>query len=203
MTDRPSMDLPDPLSPTIASVSPRCSVSDTSRTGRIGPAGVSMAIVRPCRVPRRRRMVSASSSACVGCSWVPSPALITAASTLRASSAGAPDWPWRTTSRSQCMAFSVVAVSSRVSPLFTDELDTDMLMTSAPNRLPASSKEVRVRVLSSKNRLIRVRPRSASRWVWRERLSSTWLSASSSSSTTVRGGRPSTPSRCRSNWWWS
>ena len=35
-----------------------------------------------------------------------------------------------------------------------------MLMTSAPSRLPASSKEVRVRVEFSKNRLIRVRPRS-------------------------------------------
>ncbi|EUA24099.1 hypothetical protein I553_3666 [Mycobacterium xenopi 4042] len=32
---------------------------------------------RPSMPPRRCRMVSASSSACVGCSWVPSPALIT------------------------------------------------------------------------------------------------------------------------------
>ena len=41
------------------------------------------------------------------------------------------------------MAFSVAAVSSSVSPLFTDEVETDMLITSAPSRLPASSKLVR------------------------------------------------------------
>ena len=44
------------------------------------------------------------------------------------------------------MAFSVAAVSSSVSPLFTEEVETDMLITSAPSRLPASSKLVRVRV---------------------------------------------------------
>ncbi len=71
------------------------------------------------------------------------------------------------------MAFSVPAVSSSVSPLFTEELETDMLITSAPSRLPASSKLVRVRVESSKNRLISVRPRNRSRWVLPERLSST------------------------------
>ena len=38
-----------------------------------------------------------------------------------------------------------------------------MFMTSAPSRLPASSKELCVRVEASKNRLIRVRPRSTSR----------------------------------------
>ena len=38
------------------------------------------------------------------------------------------------------MAFSVIAVSISVSPFFTEELPTDMLMTSAPSRLPASSK---------------------------------------------------------------
>jgi hypothetical protein len=48
-----------------------------------------------------------------------------------------------------------------------------MLITSAPNRLPANSKLVRVRVESSKNRLISVRPRNRSRWVLPERLSST------------------------------
>ncbi len=71
------------------------------------------------------------------------------------------------------MAFRVAAVSSSVSPLFTLDVETDMLITSAPSRLPASSKLVRVRVESSKNRLISVRPRSRSRWVWPERLSST------------------------------
>ncbi len=69
------------------------------------------------------------------------------------------------------MAFRVPAVSSKVSPLFTDDVLTDMLITSAPSRLPANSKLVRVRVLSSKNRLIRVRPRSRSRCVLPDRLS--------------------------------
>ena len=68
------------------------------------------------------------------------------------------------------MAFRVAAVSISVSPLFTDDVETDMLITSAPRRLPASSKLVRVRVESSKNRLINVRPRSRSRWVLPERL---------------------------------
>ncbi len=46
------------------------------------------------------------------------------------------------------IAFSVAAVSSSVSPLVTEEVETDMLITSAPSRLPASSKLVRVRVES-------------------------------------------------------
>ena len=115
----------------------------------------------PSIEPLRRRMVSASSSACVGCSWLPSPALITAQLTWRASSATAPLSGWRTTSTSGCIAFSVMAVSIRVSPFLIDEAPTDMLTTSAPRRLPASSNEVRVRVELSKNRLIWVRPRSS------------------------------------------
>ena len=38
------------------------------------------------------------------------------------------------------MAFRVIAVSSRVSPFFTEEVATSMLMTSAPSRLAATSK---------------------------------------------------------------
>ena len=58
------------------------------------------------------------------------------------------------------MAFSVIAVSISVSPFFTDEAPTAMFMTSAPSRLPASSKDDWVRVEASKKRLICVRPRS-------------------------------------------
>ena len=54
-----------------------------------------------------------------------------------------------------------MAVSIRVSPLETDEVLTDMLITSAPSRLPASSKLDWVRVEASKNRLMRVRPLSS------------------------------------------
>ena len=57
------------------------------------------------------------------------------------------------------MAFSVIAVSIRVSPFLMELVETCMLMTSPPRRLPASSKEVRVRVEFSKKRLITVRPR--------------------------------------------
>ena len=53
---------------------------------------------------------------------------------------------WRTTSTSGCMALSVIAVSISVSPFFMAELATAMLTTSAPSRLPASSKLVWVRV---------------------------------------------------------
>ena len=59
------------------------------------------------------------------------------------------------------MAFNVSAVSISVSPFLTDDELTDMFMTSAPRRLPASSKEDWVRVEASKNRLICVRPRKA------------------------------------------
>ena len=57
------------------------------------------------------------------------------------------------------MAFSVIAVSTSVSPLRIEDDDTDMFMTSAPSRLPAISNEDWVRVEASKNRLIWVRPR--------------------------------------------
>ena len=82
----------------------------------------------------------------------------------------APDSLWRTTIASGRMAFSVIAVSSRVSPFFTEEVATSMLMTSAPSRLAATSKLVRVRVEFSKNRLMTVRPVSRSR-----RLSIDWF----------------------------
>ena len=39
------------------------------------------------------------------------------------------------------LAFSVMAVSSRVSPFLMADCATDMLITSAPSRLPASSKK--------------------------------------------------------------
>ena len=58
------------------------------------------------------------------------------------------------------MAFNVIAVSIRVSPFLIELEPTDMLIVSAPRRLPASSNDVRVRVEFSKNRLMTVRPRS-------------------------------------------
>ena len=110
--------------------------------------------------PLLRRMVSASSSAWVGCSCEPSPALMTEQLTLLASNSTAPEAWWRTTMMSGCMALSVIAVSISVSPLRIEDEEADMFMTSAPSRLPASSNEAWVRVETSKNRLIWVRPRS-------------------------------------------
>ena len=87
---------------------------------------VELVIVRPLIAPLALRMVSASKSACVGCSCAPSPALITEPSTLRASSSTAPEAWCRTTRISGCMAFSVTAVSISVSPLRIEDEDTDM-----------------------------------------------------------------------------
>jgi len=47
-TASPVSDLPEPLSPTIANVSPAATDSDTPRTGWMVPDGVSIAMVRAC-----------------------------------------------------------------------------------------------------------------------------------------------------------
>jgi hypothetical protein len=111
-------------------------------------------------VPLARRMVAASSSAWVGCSCWPSPALTTAQRTWLCSIAAAPPNEWRTTITSGCIASRLSAVSSSVSPLLIDEPELEMLIASADSRLAAISNEVRVRVEFSRNRLITVRPRS-------------------------------------------
>ena len=148
------------------SVLSRRMLERATRECRMSP---QIATVSPAMRPLWRRMVRASSSAWVGCSWLPSPALITEQSTFWASSSTAPAAWWRTTRMSGRMAFSVIAVSISVSPFDMDEVRVDMFMTSAPSRLPASSKELWVRVEDSKNRLIRVRPRRSSRFLatWR------------------------------------
>ena len=131
------------------------------RATRLCRTSPQIATVSPPSRPLRRRIVSASSSAWVGCSWLPSPALMTAQSSFSESSWTAPDSGWRTTSTSGCIAFKVIAVSIRVSPLCIELAATDMLMTSPPSRLPATSKEVRVRVEFSKKQLMIVRPRKS------------------------------------------
>ncbi len=65
------------------------------------------------------------------------------------------------TMQSGAIASRLRAVSSRVSPLVTLEVETLTLTASAERRLAAISKEVRVRVEDSKKRLITVRPRRA------------------------------------------
>ena len=95
------------------------------------------------------------------------------------------------------MALSVTAVSISVSPLRIDDDDTDMFITSAPSRLPASSNEAWVRVEASKNMLIRVRPRSEAVFFSIWRLSSTNSSARSSRPTMSSRESPSIPSKWR------
>ena len=98
----------------------------------------------------RRLIVSASRSACVGCSWRPSPALMTAASTCWLRSCAAPEQLCLTTRICGCMALSVVAVSSSVSPFFTEDPATLIFSTEPPRCFAASSNDTRVRVEFSK-----------------------------------------------------
>src|SRR5437867_1799799 len=99
--------------------------------------------------------------------------------------------------RSGRMALSVTAVSISVSPLRMEDELTDMFMTSAPSRLPASSNEAWVRVDTSKNRLIRVRPRSEVCFFSIWRLRSTKCSARSSRPKISSRESPSIPNRWR------
>ena len=86
-------------------------------------------------------MVNASSSACVGCAWEPSPALITEARVCFAIMPGSPERAWRTMMKSVRIACSVSTVSRTDSPLVIDECPTSKLVTSAERRLAATSNE--------------------------------------------------------------
>ena len=143
-------------------------------------------------------MVKASSSACVGCWWVPSPALITGQSIQPAwaSRYGAPEDWCRTTTASTPIAWSVCAVSLRLSPFDTLEPLAEKLSTSADSRFAAVSKLIRVRVESSKNRLITVRPRSVGSFlISRDCVAAIWA-AVSSTSTASSCERSLADSRC-------
>ena len=120
-----------------------------------------MATRSPSRRPSRSRIVYRSSSAWVGCSCVPSPAFSTWPSTHFVSCSGEPLEECLITIASAPMACSVRAVSLRLSPLLTLEPPALKVITSADNRLAASSKLMRVRVEFSRKKLTTVRPRSA------------------------------------------
>ena len=87
-------------------------------------------------------------------------------------------------------------MSCRLSPLDTDEPFAEKVMTSADSRFAAASKEIRVRVESSKKRLTTVRPRSTgsffTSWVETRLISS---AVSSRSIASVRE-RSAVESRC-------
>ena len=130
------------------------------RTTRLWAMSPTIATVRPAIRPLWRRMVSASSSAWVGCSCEPSPALTTPAVSSRASIPGTPTWRWRTTTKSGNIEAMLRAVSRSVSPFACDERSTEKLTMSADSRCAAISNETRVRVEFSKKRLTTVLPRS-------------------------------------------
>jgi len=100
-------------------------------------------------VTSRWRIVNASSSAWVGCSWVPSPAFTTLPVTQRASVWAAPDALCRMITASAPIASRVSAVSFRLSPLATLDPLAEKLITSADSRFAAASNEVLVLVESS------------------------------------------------------
>ena len=87
----------------------------------------------------------------------------------RATMCGAPAETWRTTIVDGRIASIVRVVSTRLSPLTSDEEAAAMLTTSAESRLAATSNDVRVRVEGSRKRLTTVRPTSAS-----ERIDGSW-----------------------------
>ncbi len=119
------------------------------RATRLWRTSPMIVTVRPSSVFFRSRIVKRSRRACVGCSWAPSPALITARVRRFARKAGAPAQGWRTTIRSACIASMFLAVSRSVSPFAALLPAVEMFTTSAESRLAASSNEVRVRVLGS------------------------------------------------------
>ena len=90
-----------------------------------------------------------SSSACVGCSCLPSPALTIAAGVQRETSSAAPAHGVRMTIASGLWAPSVRMVSLSDSPFSTLLPLAEKFTTSALRRLAASSKELRVRVEAS------------------------------------------------------
>src|SRR6476619_2853474 len=120
-----------------------------------------MATRSPLNGNPRSRIVYRSSNAWVGCSCHPSPALISELFTPRASVSAAPADECLRTMISACIASILRAVSSNVSPLTTLLEEGEKLITSALNRLAASSNDVRVLVLGSKKRFTTVRPRNA------------------------------------------
>ena len=112
----------------------------------------------PSSEPCFSRSVIISSSACVGCSCAPSPALITFAFTTRVKKCGAPDAECLITTISIFIASILRAVSFSVSPLLTLLPDAAKFTTSAERRRSASSNEILVRVELSKNKFTIVFP---------------------------------------------
>lgn len=113
---------------------------------------ISKSLIRPlfCKI------MKASSKAWLGCSLVPSPALIIDEEIYCLSKPTIPLALWRMATKSGSIALMVLAVSIKLSPFFKDESEMSMLTTSIPNLLAAISKEVLVLVEFSKKKLRRI-----------------------------------------------
>ena len=167
------------------------------RATRLWRMSPQMTMCSPSSGPLCLRMVEQSSSACVGCSCAPSPALTTPARRREASISAAPACAWRTTTTSGAIASRFRAVSSSVSPLTVDEAEPEMFTASADSRLAAISNDVRVRVDGSRNRLMTVLPRSVGTFLMGRSLISRNLSPRSSSMAISPALSDSIPRRCR------
>ena len=77
---------------------------------------------------------------------------------LRPGTSAEPEAWWRITTMSMCIASRFRAVSTRVSPLLTEDPELATFTVSAESRFSANSKEMRVRVEASKKRLTIVLP---------------------------------------------
>ena len=86
------------------------------RATRLWVMSPTMVTLSPSRWPFFSRIVRRSSSACVGCSWAPSPAFTIPHVSSRARIAAAPAEEWRTTTTSGLMASMFLAVSRKLSP---------------------------------------------------------------------------------------
>ena len=116
------------------------------RATRLWRMSPQMATLSPSIRLNRSRRVRMSSRPWVGCSCLPSPALMTLERMRWPRNCAAPDAPWRMTTMSIRMASRFRAVSTRVSPLETDEPATATFTVSALSRFSANSNEIRVRV---------------------------------------------------------
>ncbi len=129
---------------------------------------------------------------------MPSPALmIFDLQIARQQVAGARADACRMTIMSGDIASRLSAVSTSVSPFTTLEVAIATFSVSALSRFSATSNDVRVRVLGSKNRLTTVRPRSVGTFLIGRCAISCIASAVSRMRTISSGDRSAMPSRCR------
>ncbi len=156
----------------------------------------TIATFRPRRSFLVSRIVKMSRSPCVGCSWLPSPALTTLQPMHCVRYSGVPADECRITTMSTPIASMFRAVSRSVSPLLTELPDDENSSTSAESRCAASVKLVRVRVESSMNRLTTTRPRSAGTFLMLRVETSLKLSAVSRTYWISSADRDSRSSKC-------